>query len=68
MYIEIKMVPVNIMFQEQHMMQCKRNICLNRKSNLTKIGKCWLKRKNITKLLNKCLYNSLKLYDTKQWR
>ena len=40
------------------MMQCKHDICLNKKINLAKIRKCWLKRKNIAQLSNKGLYNS----------
>ena len=41
-----------------NMMRCKHDICLNKKFNLTKIGNCWLQRKNITQSSNKGLYNS----------
>ena len=40
------------------MMQCKHDICLNKKFNSTEIRKCWLQRKNTTQSSNKGLYNS----------
>ena len=41
-----------------NMMQWKHDICLNKKFNLTNIGKCWLQRKNMIQSSNKMLYNS----------
>ena len=40
------------------MMQCKPDIRLTKNFNLSKIGKSWLKRKNITQSSNKGLFNS----------
>jgi len=41
-----------------NMMQCKHDICVNQKFDISKIGKCWLKRKNISLSLYKGNYNS----------
>ena len=41
-----------------NMIQCKHDICVNQKFDISKIGKCWLKRKNISLSLYKGNYNS----------
>ena len=40
------------------MIQCKHDISLNQQFDISKIGKCWLKRKNISLSLYKGNYNS----------
>ena len=40
------------------MIQCKHDICVNLKFDISKIGKCWLKRRHISQSLHKGNYNS----------
>ena len=40
------------------MMQCKHDIYVNHYFDISKIRKCWLKRKNISQSSNKGNYNS----------
>ena len=40
------------------MIQCKHDICVNQKFDISKIGKCWWKRKHISISLYKGNYNS----------
>lgn len=40
------------------MMQCKHDIYVNQHFDISKIGKCWLKRENIYQSSNKGNYNS----------
>ena len=40
-----------------NMMQCKHDICVNNSFDISKIGKCWFKRKNISQSSNKGNYN-----------
>ena len=41
-----------------NMIQCKHDICVNQKFDISKIGKCWWKLKNISLSLYKGNYNS----------
>ena len=41
-----------------NMIQCKHDICVNQKFDISKIGKCWWKRKHISQSLHKGNYNS----------
>ena len=41
-----------------NMMQCKHDIYVNNFFDISKIGKCWFKRKNIFQSPNKGNYNS----------
>ena len=41
-----------------NVIQCKHDICVNQNFDISKIGKCWQKRKNISQSSYKVNYNS----------